>query len=584
MNMISNELIKQIKDSVDIVDIVSSYIPLETRGKNLFGVCPFHDDHSPSMSISKDKQIYKCWSCGATGNVFKFIQDYENISFIEAVKICADKAGIDLKINNYKEIPKNNELYEMYELATKLYQNNINTKEGIDAKKYLNDRKINDDIIKTFRIGLALNDSKLSKTLLKKNYKEKDLLKSGLVVKKEFNYYDFYYDRIMFPIEDSSGKVVAFSGRLYNKDKTKTIGKYVNSMETEIFKKSEILYNYKNAKEEARMKNTIIIMEGFMDLFRAYSIGIKNVVVSMGTAITKEQATLLKRLSSNVILCFDGDEAGAKATNSCSDQLIKLGITPKVVRLEENLDPDEYILKYGKEKFIEKINNPINIMDFKLNYLKNKRDLNSSKDMSQYVNEILKELNNIDDDIEREITLKRLSNESNLDIDFLREKLETKEEKTIKIIEKKPSIIKNTNMYIKAEQYLLYYMLNNDNVVKLYKKNIGYMPTDRYRKLAFEISQFYKTYKYINISDLMIELRDDEELMNTINEIIMLNLSDEYTLEQINDYIKTIKNYNIKVESNRLKDLMRMELDPIKKAEYAEKILEIQKTNIEVGE
>ena len=401
MNMISNELIKQIKDSVDIVDIVSSYIPLETRGKNLFGVCPFHDDHSPSMSISKDKQIYKCWSCGATGNVFKFIQDYENISFIEAVKICADKAGIDLKINNYKEIPKNNELYEMYELATKLYQNNINTKEGIDAKKYLNDRKINDDIIKTFRIGLALNDSKLSKTLLKKNYKEKDLLKSGLVVKKEFNYYDFYYDRIMFPIEDSSGKVVAFSGRLYNKDKSKTIGKYVNSMETEIFKKSEILYNYKNAKEEARMKNTIIIMEGFMDLFRAYSIGIKNVVVSMGTAITKEQATLLKRLSSNVILCFDGDEAGAKATNSCSDQLIKLGITPKVVRLEENLDPDEYILKYGKEKFIEKINNPINVMDFKLNYLKNKRDLNSSKDMSQYVNEILKELNNIDDDIER---------------------------------------------------------------------------------------------------------------------------------------------------------------------------------------
>ena len=261
MNMISNELIKQIKDSVDIVDIVSSYIPLETRGKNLFGVCPFHDDHSPSMSISKDKQIYKCWSCGATGNVFKFIQDYENISFIEAVKICADKAGIDLKINNYKEIPKNNELYEMYELATKLYQNNINTKEGIDAKKYLNNRKINDDIIKTFRIGLALNDSKLSKTLLKKNYKEKDLLKSGLVVKKEFNYYDFYYDRIMFPIEDSSGKVVAFSGRLYNKDKSKTIGKYVNSMETEIFKKSEILYNYKNAKEEARMKNTIIIME-----------------------------------------------------------------------------------------------------------------------------------------------------------------------------------------------------------------------------------------------------------------------------------------------------------------------------------
>lgn len=584
MTMISNELIKQIKDSVDIVDIISSYIPLETHGKNLFGVCPFHDDHSPSMSISKEKQIYKCWSCGATGNVFKFIQDYENISFIEAVKICADKAGIDLKIDNIKEKPKNNNLYEMYELATKLYQNNINTKDGVNAKKYLNDRQINDDIIKTFRIGLALNDSKLSKTLLKKNYKEQELLKSGLVVKKDFDYYDFYYDRIMFPIEDASGKVVAFSGRIYNKEKSKTVGKYVNSMETDIFKKSEILYNYKNAKDEARKNNTIIIMEGFMDLFRAYSVGIKNVVVSMGTAITKEQASLLKRLANNVILCFDGDEAGAKATNSCSDQLIKLGITPKIVRLEENLDPDEYILKYGKEKFIDKINNPINVMDFKLNYLKNKKDLNSSSDMSLYVNEILNELNEIDDDIEREITLKKLSNESNLDIDFLRNKLDKKEEKIVKPIEKKPKIIKNSNMYIRAEQYLLYYMLNNDNVVKLYKKNIGYMPTDKYRKLAFEISQFYKKYNYINISDLMIELRDDEELMNTINEILLLNLSDEYTIEQINDYIRTIKNYNIKIESNRLKDLMRMELDPIKKAEYAEKILEIQKTNIEVGE
>ena len=584
MNMIPNETIIQIQKSVDIVDVISKEMALESRGKNLFGVCPFHDDHSPSMCVSREKQMFTCWSCGASGNVFKFLQDYKNISFLEAVKECADIAGIDIKINNYKETTKNNELYEMYELATKLYQNNINTKEGIDAKKYLYDRKITDNIIKTFRIGLALNDSKLSKTLTKKEYKEKDLLKSGLIVKKEFNYYDFYYNRIMIPIEDTSGKVVAFSGRIYNKEKTKDIGKYINSAESEIFKKSEILFNYKRAQEEARLKNAIIIMEGPMDLFRAYEVGIKNVVVSLGTAFTKEHALLLKRLSKNVVLCFDGDEAGAKATNSSCDQLIKLGITPKIVRLEDNLDPDEYILKYGKDKFIEKINNPISIMDFKLNYLRGKKNLNSSHDKSIYINEIIKELNSIDDDIEREITLKKLSEEFNLEIDFLRDKLKTKEEKPIKIIENKPKQIKNINMYIKAEQYLLYYMLNNDNVVKLYKKNIGYMPTDKYRKLAFEISQFYKKYKYISISELMVELRDDEELMNTINEIVMLNLKEEYTEEQINDYIKTIKNYNVKIESNRLKDLMRMELDPIKKAEYAQKILEIKKLNIEVGE
>lgn len=578
---IDQEKINEIKNSVDIVDVISKYIPLVGKGKNLFGVCPFHDDTNPSMSVSREKQIYTCFSCGATGTVFTFLEEYEHISFIEALKMCADIAGIDLKISNIKEKKKDNELYEMYEVASKLYQNNINTEDGLDAKKYLNDRNITDDIIKQFKIGLALKDNNLTKLLKHKKYDENKLINSGLVIKNGLNMYDSFYDRIMIPITDLNDKIIGFSGRIYKKYYDNKPSKYKNTEETEIFKKGEILYNYKLAREEARIKGSVIIMEGFMDLFRAYSIGVKNVVVSMGTAVTKEQANLLKRMAKNIILCFDGDEAGAKATYSCSNELMKLGINPKIVRLEENLDPDEYILKYGKEKFINKIENPISIMDFKLNYLKKGKDLNNSVDMSSYVNLIIDELNNIEDDVLREVTLKKLSNESSLDIEFLRSKIKSKEKN---IVIKKTIKLPKTNMYIKAEQYLLYYMLESTNVIKMYQNNIGYMPTDKYRKLAFEITYFYKNNDYINISDLMISLKDDQELINTIKEINLLNLKDEYTNEEILDYIKTIKNYNIKVESKRLKNLMKMELDPLKKAEYAEKILEINKINCEVGE
>ncbi len=578
---IDQEKINEIKNSVDIVDVISKYIPLVGKGKNLFGVCPFHDDTNPSMSVSREKQIYTCFSCGATGTVFTFLEEYEHISFIEALKMCADIAGIDLKISNIKEKKKDNELYEMYEVASKLYQNNINTEDGLEAKKYLNDRSITDDIIKQFKIGLALKDNNLTKLLKHKKYDENKLINSGLVIKNGLNMYDSFYDRIMIPITDLNDKIIGFSGRIYKKYYDNKPSKYKNTEETEIFKKGEILYNYKLAREEARIKGSVIIMEGFMDLFRAYSIGVKNVVVSMGTAVTKEQANLLKRMAKNIILCFDGDEAGAKATYSCSNELMKLGINPKIVRLEENLDPDEYILKYGKEKFINKIENPISIMDFKLNYLKKGKDLNNSVDMSSYVNLIIDELNNIEDDVLREVTLKKLSNESSLDIEFLRSKIKNKEKN---IVIKKTIKLPKTNMYIKAEQYLLYYMLESTNVIKMYQNNIGYMPTDKYRKLAFEITYFYKNNDYINISDLMISLKDDQELINTIKEINLLNLKDEYTNEEILDYIKTIKNYNIKVESKRLKDLMKMELDPLKKAEYAEKILEINKINCEVGE
>ncbi len=576
MEVISNEQINNIRSSVDIVDLISSYLPLVQKGKNYFGVCPFHDDHSPSMSVSKEKQIYTCFSCGATGNVIKFVLDYENVSFPEALKILADKAGINLDIklsNNNLSFSKYKNLYDIYELAFKFYQNNINTTNGVNAKKYLYSRNLNDDIIKEFGIGLSLkNYELLTKLLMRKNYSPNDLLKSGLVIKSKTNYMDIYYNRIMFPLYNLNGQVVGFSGRIFDNSDT---SKYINTKETDIFKKGELLYNYHRAKNICRQKNVVIVMEGFMDVIRAYTIGVTNVVATMGTAVTKNQALLIKKMAKDVILCFDGDEAGAKATFACAELFNEIGINPKIVRLEENLDPDEYILKYGKDKFVAKIDNPVNIMDFKLSYLKRNKDFKNPNDVADYVNKIINDLNNIDDDVLRELTLKKVSNESNLDIDFLRSKLTNVKSGNTIINKDTRKENKKITKYQKAEENLIFYMLKSVEVIKLYDEKITYMPDETYRTLAREISYFYKKYGYINSADLISNIKDNS-IINTLGKVEMLNLKNEYTINEINDYINTIWDYNLKFEINNLKEKIKNETDPIEKAKLAQKIVDLK--------
>ena len=293
MSKLSNEEINNIRNSVNIVDVVSSYIPLTKRGKNHFGVCPFHDDRDPSLSVSYEKQIYTCFSCGATGNVFTFIMDYEHLSFYESLKKVADIGGVAFDFGYSKpKVNKHRELYEIYEVAQLFYQNNINTEQGLVAKEYLFKRDFNEDVIKEFGIGLSLRDNEmLTKLLLKKKFLVEDLIKSGLVVNNNYGHNDIYYNRIMFPLTDITGKIIGYSGRIYNNEDT---AKYINTKETPIFKKGELLYNYHRAKEESRIKKQVIIVEGFMDVIRCYTKDIKNVVATMGTAITKNQAMLIK--------------------------------------------------------------------------------------------------------------------------------------------------------------------------------------------------------------------------------------------------------------------------------------------------
>lgn len=569
MNTLTQEKLNEIRNSVNIVDIISSYINLTPKGKNYFGVCPFHDDNNPSMSVSEDKQIYKCFSCGATGTVFKFVMDYENITFKEAVQKIAELGGVKVNIQINKQKKDHGNLYNIYNLSLKYYINNMNTQKGKEAKEYLKKRNINENIIKEFQIGLALNDRKTLFNILSKKYKPQELEKTGLIGKNDYGYYDLFLDRIMFPLYNLEGKVVAYSGRIYNRQDN---SKYFNTRETEIFKKGELLYNYHRAKDIARRKNQIIIMEGFMDVIRAYEIGIKNVVATMGTAVTNIQANLIKRMAKEVILCFDGDEAGAKATKSCSDELNKIGVNPKIIRLEENLDPDEYIQKYGKEAFQKKIDNPINIMDFELEYLKKGKDLTSAEDTAKYIKEIINKINTIDDDILKELTIKKIVSETNIDENIIRNHLKEKPKKI-----KKEEEQHNYTKYEKAEKSLIYYMLNSEDVIRKYDKKVTFMPDKEYRELAREISVFYKNNGIMNEADFIDYIEGDEKLTKTIKKVNQNMTNDHYTEEEIEDYIKVIKEYNIKNAIKRMQEKIKETTDPLKKAEIAQNIIKLKK-------
>ena len=326
--MNNQDIINEVREKNDIVDVISEKIPLEKRGKNYFGVCPFHDDTNPSMSVSREKQIYTCFSCHATGNVFTFLMNYEHKDFNQVLVDLANRVGITLNnIKVKKASTKYDEWYKIYELANKYYQNNLLSKEGESAREYLKNRSIDEETIKEFEIGYSLkNRDDLTKLLTAKGHTLDLLNKVGLSNED----HDIYYSRLMFPLHDLNGNVIGFSGRIITSGKQ---NKYLNTKETELFKKGKLLYHYHIAKEEARVKKSVIIMEGFMDIIRASTVGVKNTVATMGTALTHDHIKEIRRLSNNVILCFDGDEAGVKATLTAGELFASENMEGKVISL-----------------------------------------------------------------------------------------------------------------------------------------------------------------------------------------------------------------------------------------------------------
>ncbi len=561
----------EIRNKLDIVDVISSYIPLTKQGKNFFGVCPFHDDTNPSMSVSREKQIYRCFSCGASGTVFTFVQNYEHISFKEALAILAEKAGVKLE-GNYapsKQKTKYEPFYQIYDLSCRIYQNNLQSKMGSKAKEYLKERGIDEEIIKEFEIGLSgATDHQLSDMLTKKGYLEKDLNTLGLVNTRR----DMYQNRIMFPLWDSYGRVVAFSGRRYL---TEEGSKYVNTKETPIFIKGNMVYNYHRAREEVRLRKNVLVMEGFMDVIRASTANVKNVVALMGTAMTHEQANLIKRLSNNIILSFDGDDAGRHATLVNGEELERLGANVKVLELKDNDDPDTYILKYGAESFQDLIKNAITYRDFKIESLKTGKNFNSDEEKADYINEVIEEASKIKDEIRREIILKNLAIEFNLSYNTLEKRLQELLLKNTEIKEKLVIPTKKPNLkdkYYIAPRAVLYYMIENKKVLEYYQEKGIFFPETKFRTFASEISYIFKKYGIIALADFYTYLSDKEEMLKLLEEIVELDLPDDVKFETVLDYIQVMEKDYRNQEIKRLKDLMKKSPDLKEKEMLFEKI------------
>ena len=578
MAQISEEIINDIRKRTDIVEVISRYLPLTKKGNNCFGVCPFHDDHSPSMSVSPEKQIFTCFSCGATGNVFTFVSDYEHISFVETVRLLGSKLGYNLEHSTRIDNPHQKDL-EIYKLATKFYQNNINTALGKNAIKYLEDRKIDRETMKKFEIGLAIQKVSLTDYLKSKNVSLDKMIELG-ITNNTGN--DTFVNRIIFPLYDLSGNIVAFSGRIYN---TKDSSKYLNTKETPLFKKRQLLYNYHRAHEHLRKNDYIIVMEGFMDVIRASTVGINNCVATMGTSFTKEHANLVKKMTDNIILCFDGDEAGEEATTSAIKVLEEINVEPKIIRLEDYKDPDEYIINKGKDAFLNKIANAISVIDFKMQLLRHGKNLKDINDISSFLEETIKELTKTKDDIVVELTLRKMAQEFNISYDTLYQKYQ-QYNKPKEVNQPRPKTIvqnndQNKTQYEKAELSLIYYMLKDSEVINIVEKKVGYFPTPTIRYLSNEIIAYYHKYGQINEADFISYISDKEELKQALSNILSLNNRPEFNKEQTNlmeidDYIISINKY---VKDKKIKELeqsLRNESDMRKQLEIINEISKIK--------
>mgnify|MGYP004649549875 FL=1 len=567
---ISNEEITEIRKKADIVEVIGSYINLAPQGKNYFGICPFHNDHSPSLSVSREKQIYKCFTCLASGNVFTFVQNYENISFIEAVKKVADKINYKLDIKD-KIVNKNSKYYELMDLSNKIFVNNLNSNLGLKAKEYLiNERHLSEEVIKEFNIGLALNDNNLNKLLSSKGYSDKDIIEMSLANKTDNGLLDMFRNRITFPICNHEGKIIAYSARIYQNEDT---SKYINSKESIIFKKGYTFYNYDKCRLEALKTKSVILVEGQMDAIRVYTSGFKNVIASMGTAITSNHISLLKKLNAKVILMMDNDNAGEKSTILNGEELIKNNIEVSVVRLTGEKDPDSFILKNGADAFRDALKGEISFFDFKLRYLKKDKNLNKADELAEYINKIIDELNKSDDDILKSVTINKIAEDYNIDKRILEGKLVKTISKVDNVVvkRKRPKL----NQYHQAAEAILYLMMNDPKFIRKYKIELNYFPEEKYKLIANDILAYKEINGEFDIADFMTYINDleyKEDIYRILNDY-----QDKILPEEFDNFVAIINKWIRESKIDKLKEQLKNETDVKKQEELNDLIIKIKK-------
>ena len=479
MARLSQEKIDEIRQSVDIVDVMGQYLELHKKGKNYMAICPFHDDNHPSLSISQSRQIYKCFVCGNGGNVFTFIQEYLKVPFVEAVMKVAEFGHVDMSgYSLEKRVVKVDEalapLYDMHAFALKLYMYYLYTQSGKQALDYLRHRGFDDELIKMFGIGYAPEKSILHERFHKEGYTEVAQVKSGLVLENE-RHYDRFHDRVMFPLYDEFGKVVGFSGRVYKaQDKN---SKYMNSPESDIFIKGKTLYNYHRAKEAVRQAGFVYINEGFMDVIAMHRAHHDNCIALMGTALTKDHLRMLKRMTRTIHLCLDGDMAGQAAAMKSSDLLTSQGFEVKIVLLPDGRDPDEILSTEGIEGLDAVLKDTLSPIDFMMAFECSRLDLRNYEDRKTLLVKACEKIAKIEDRIDRGHYIAKLSSLTDFPKEIIEEQLlnssailehrEQFSQNRIETIQDQRPIL---DKYTLAEKNLLFYMLSDRQVSDIMKQ------------------------------------------------------------------------------------------------------------------
>lgn len=419
---IPEQVIEDVRNQSDIVDVISEYMQLTKRGRNWFGLCPFHGEQTPSFSVSTDKQIYRCFGCGAGGNAITFVMDIEGITFPEAVIKLGERAGIEidsseLSITPAKQVSaQETRMLEAHDFATSFFHHLLlNTEDGESALAYLQARGFSEEMIKDYQIGYALpNWEALSILLERQGFELEEMAASGLIIQREDgSYFDRFRERIMFPLRNDMGKVVGFSGRVLPTSEEEA--KYLNSPDSPIFHKSEVLYNLDRARPSIRKERRVVLMEGFMDVLAAAKAGITNAVATMGTSLTDQHCHKLKRLAEQITICYDGDQAGLEATKRAAILLQQKQMQVEVAILPDGLDPDDYITKYGASQFVEQIiNHPQAYLAFVKYFARKGKNFAYENDVLQYTHEVLVELAKRSSPMEQDLYIRQLAQETNI--------------------------------------------------------------------------------------------------------------------------------------------------------------------------
>ena len=530
---LTDEVINDVRTSANIVDVIGHYIPLFKKGKGYTAVCPFHDDHDPSLLISEDKQIYKCFVCGNGGNVFTFVSNFKKVSFPEAVAEVGNIIGKPIEIDTVpKKVDKNQKYYDVL-TSMVTYSNYLLTgsKLGEGPMAYLNNRGLEKEVIDYFNIGYNPEDNKMYAYLANQGYKDEDILKTGVVRMLDKGMADVFYKRILFPIHNRFGNPIAFSARDYLGTSD---SKYINSNETIIYTKGDNLYNYHRAKDACRKLGYVIVCEGVMDVIAYYRAGKENVVATLGTACTKNQIALLKSLSNHIVLSYDGDNAGQRANLKIGELLLNEKLKVSVIDNKTNLDPDEIINKGGKNALRDLEAKKISYIDYAINYYKRHYNLDNYDDRKQMTIKVTELIEKLDDEYDRQNFLSELTT-----ITKISKISSTKVDK--KAYNNKGKIYKySIDGLTKAEYLILSQMALSSKATSIYQNKLGYLLGATNQKLAMLIIDEYRKYDKCSLSRIYDE-EEDEAIKNNITSLALVEgLPTEYDEDSLNAAINKV--------------------------------------------